>query len=124
MASAVCTAKSPSRCGSRSGPAWPYESLPVKSITNGVHVPTWISAEIESLFVRHLGPDWLDFHDDPAYVDRVMKIPDEELWAARQSLRAFLFNFMRERARNRWTTGARQRGARRRRRRRCSITTR
>jgi glycogen phosphorylase len=32
-----------------------------------------------------------------------MNIPDEELWAARQSLRAFLFNFMRERARNRWT---------------------
>jgi starch phosphorylase len=85
---------------------WPgvsRESLPVKSITNGVHVPTWISAEIEGLFVRHLGPDWLDSHDDPAYVDRVMNIPDEELWAARQSLRAFLFNFIRERARNRWT---------------------
>jgi glycogen phosphorylase len=85
---------------------WPgvsYEQLPVKSITNGVHVPTWISAEIESLFVRHLGPDWLESHDDPAFADRVMSIPDEELWAARQSLRAFLFNFIRERARNRWT---------------------
>jgi starch phosphorylase len=38
---------------------WPgvaYESLPVKSITNGVHVPTWISAEIESLFVRTSRP--------------------------------------------------------------------
>jgi glycogen phosphorylase len=84
-------------------PGVPHESLPVKSITNGVHVPTWISAEIESLFLRHLGPDWLEFHDDPSYVDRVMDIPDEELWAARQSLRAFLFNFMRERVRNRWT---------------------
>ncbi len=84
-------------------PGVPYESLPVKSITNGVHVPTWISAEIEALFVRHLGADWLDYHDDPAYVDRVMNIPDEELWEARQSLRAFLFNFIRERARNRWT---------------------
>jgi glycogen phosphorylase len=84
-------------------PGVPHESLPVKSITNGVHVPTWISAEIEGLLVRHLGPDWLDSHDDPAYVDRVMNIPDEELWAARQSLRAFLFNFIRERARNRWT---------------------
>jgi glycogen phosphorylase len=85
---------------------WPgvaFESLPVKSITNGVHVPTWISAEIESLFVRHLGADWLESHDNPAFADRVMSIPDEELWAARQSLRAFLFNFMRERARNRWT---------------------
>ncbi len=84
-------------------PGVPYDSLPVKSITNGVHVPTWISSEIEALFVRHLGADWLDYHDDPAYIDRVMNIPDEELWAARQSLRAFLFNFMRERARNRWT---------------------
>jgi starch phosphorylase len=85
---------------------WPgvsYDQLPVKSITNGVHVPTWISAEIESLFTRHLGPDWLESHDDPAFADRVMNIPDEELWAARQSLRAFLFNFIRERARNRWT---------------------
>jgi starch phosphorylase len=84
-------------------PGVPYESLPVKSITNGVHVPTWISAEIEALFVRHLGADWLDYHDDPAYIDRVMNIPDEELWTARQSLRAFLFNFIRERVRNRWT---------------------
>jgi starch phosphorylase len=84
-------------------PGVPYESLPVKAITNGVHVPTWISAEIEALFVRHLGADWLDYHDDPAYIDRVMNIPDEELWEARQSLRAFLFNFIRERARNRWT---------------------
>jgi starch phosphorylase len=84
-------------------PGVPFESLPVRSITNGVHVPTWISAEIGTLFERHLGPDWLDSHDDPSFVDRVMNIPDDELWTARQSLRAFLFNFIRERARNRWT---------------------
>jgi starch phosphorylase len=34
----------------------------------------------------------------------MMEIPEEELWAARQSLRAYLFNFIRERARQRWTT--------------------
>ena len=49
-------------------------------------------------------------------------IPDEELWAARQSLRTFLFNFIRERARAALDAGARQRAARRRRRRRCSIS--
>jgi starch phosphorylase len=85
---------------------WPgvaFEALPVRSITNGVHVPTWMSAEIAALLERHLGPDWLDRHDDPVVADRVLDIPDEELWAARQSLRAFLFNFIRERARNRWS---------------------
>jgi starch phosphorylase len=87
-------------------PIWPgvaYENLPVHFITNGVHVPTWMSAEIGTLLEKYLGPDWLDRHDDPSVADRVMDIPDEELWAARQSLRAFLFNFIRERARNRWT---------------------
>ena len=84
-------------------PGVPYEQLPVNFITNGVHVPTWMSSEIGSLLERHLGPDWLERHDDPAVADRVLAIPDEELWAARQALRTFLFNFIRERARNRWT---------------------
>jgi starch phosphorylase len=84
---------------------WPdkaYEKLPVNYITNGVHVPTWMSSEIGALLEKYLGSDWLERHDEPAVADRVMDIPDEELWAARQSLRAFLFNFIRERARARW----------------------
>ena len=84
-------------------PGIPYEQLPVKSITNGVHVPTWMSSEIGSLLERHLGADWQDRHDDPSFVARVLDIPDEELWGARQALRTFLFNFIRERARTRWT---------------------
>jgi len=66
-------------------------------------VPTWMSSEIGGVLERHLGGDWMERHDDAGLADRVMEIPDEELWAARQSLRAFLFNFIRERARQRWT---------------------
>jgi starch phosphorylase len=84
-------------------PGVPPEKLPVRSITNGVHVSTWVSSEIGALLERHLGPNWLEWQDDPAVIDRVMDIPDEELWAARQALRAFLFSFIRERARTRWT---------------------
>ena len=84
-------------------PGTPYERLPIKAITNGVHVPTWIASEISALLEKHLGGDWMDRHDDPAFCDRVLEIPDEELWAARQALRAFLFSFIRERARQRWT---------------------
>ncbi|MBI3046911.1 MAG: alpha-glucan family phosphorylase [Acidobacteria bacterium] len=85
-------------------PDTPHEQLPVRSVTNGVHVPTWISAEIRALLDKYLGPDWVDHHDDPAFCERVLRIPDEELWDARQALRAFLFNFIRERARYGWTT--------------------
>ncbi|HEX5110974.1 MAG TPA: alpha-glucan family phosphorylase [Vicinamibacterales bacterium] len=85
-------------------PDKPLDQLPIKAITNGVHVPTWLSSEIGVVLERHLGPDWYEQHDDPAFIDRLREIPDEELWAARQSLRTYLFNFIRERARQRWTT--------------------
>jgi starch phosphorylase len=83
-------------------PELPRDLLPVKSITNGVHVPTWISVPILEMLDRHLGKDWLDHHDDPAFWDRLREIPDEDLWAARQQLRADLFDFIRERLRQRW----------------------
>jgi starch phosphorylase len=86
---------------------WPdrrVEDIPIRAITNGVHVPTWMSSEIGLLLERHLGREWYLRHDEPEFLDGVFAIPDEELWAARQSLRAFLFNYIRERARQRWTT--------------------
>ncbi len=67
-------------------------------------MPTWIANPVLELFNRHLGPNWLDSHDDPAFWDRLLDVPDADLWAARQALRADLFVFMRERLRLRWTT--------------------
>jgi len=87
------------------GPMWPdvaEDARPVTSVTNGVHVPTWISSELSSLFAAYLGQNWLERHDDPSLWDNVLAIPDEELWRVRSSLRRYLFNFVRERARQRW----------------------
>ena len=87
-------------------PIWPgttAEDAPVASVTNGVHLPTWVSAEMMLLFERHLGADWIERHDDPALWDRVLDIPDEELWRVREALRQYLFGFMRERARGLWS---------------------
>jgi glycogen phosphorylase len=87
------------------GSIWPglaEDKRPVGFITNGVHVPTWLSAELATLFDDHLGSDWRERHDDPDLWDRVLDIPDEELWAARNALRTYLFAFIRERARSRW----------------------
>ncbi len=75
---------------------------PVRSVTNGVHVPTWIAPDLADLFTTYLGGDWIDRHDDPAMWNAVLDIPDAHLWAVRQSLRRFLFSFVRERARQRW----------------------
>ena len=84
---------------------WPgvaEANRPVSYVTNGVHVPTWMAAELVDLFTKHFGANWRARQDDPALWDAILTIPDEELWAVRQSLRRHLFAFVRERARTRW----------------------
>jgi starch phosphorylase len=88
------------------GPLWPDvapEDRPVGTITNGVHVPTWMAADLAALFERHLSPAWREQYEDPSFWNRIMDIPDEDLLAARERLRAHMFQFIRERARQRWT---------------------
>jgi starch phosphorylase len=87
------------------GSIWPGvedDNRPVRAITNGIHVPTWLSAEMHRLLDDYLEAGWRDRHDDPAVWQRILEIPDEDLWSARQALREYLFAFIRERARSRW----------------------
>jgi starch phosphorylase len=86
-------------------PIWPgveNERRPVRAITNGTHVPTWLSMEMTALFDKHLPGDWRERQDDPSMWDAVLGIPDSELWETRTALRTYLFAFLRERARRRW----------------------
>lgn len=78
------------------------EEVPITSITNGVHVPTWLSGGMVNLFTRYLGDNWRNTHDDPAIWENVLRIPDEELWTTHQALKTKLFDFMRNRARLAW----------------------
>ena len=89
-------------------PIWPdtpEDEIPVTSITNGVHAPTWIAPELGQLFDRHLGPEWVDKHDDVSFWNHVSDIPDEEFWNVHQFLKRKLLAFARERARALWTGG-------------------
>ncbi|MFD3725587.1 alpha-glucan family phosphorylase [Streptomyces sp. NPDC058671] len=67
-------------------PGFDADEVPITSITNGVHAPTWVAPE-----VGRLGPD----------------AADRELWELRRTLRARLVTDVRERLRASW----RQRGA-------------
>ncbi|MFN0084971.1 MAG: alpha-glucan family phosphorylase [Blastocatellia bacterium] len=84
---------------------WPdrgEDEVPITSVTNGVHAPSWVASELDRLFSKYLGRDWRDHHDDPKLWERVHDIPDIELWSVRQQLKHKLLNFMRERVRREW----------------------
>ncbi len=86
-------------------PDRPVEEVPIISVTNGVHVPTWLPSEIHTLYSKYLGPNWMDEQDDPGLWERLADIPDAELWGVHVALRHKLIDFLRERVRGRWVHG-------------------
>ena len=88
---------------------WPdkaIEDVPITSITNGVHVPTWIAGEMHNIFDKYLGPDWLDHHDNPTVWQRLSDAPDKEMWEVHLTLKRKLMSYLRERVRRRWVNGS------------------
>src|SRR5580658_1312830 len=82
-------------------PGFDTREVPIGSVTNGVHTPTWVAPEV--LFLTGTSPgeasgwDW----------ERAASAPAGELWEARHLLRARLVAETRRRLRASW----RQRGA-------------
>jgi starch phosphorylase len=83
-------------------PDRPEDEAPISFVTNGVHVPTWVSAEMRSLFNKYLGHDWAERHDDAALWARIEDVPDEEIWNIHLRLKRKLFHIILERAQRRW----------------------
>jgi starch phosphorylase len=81
-------------------PGIPVHDIPIISITNGVHAPSWISRDMAGLFDRYLGPGWReDAEQQYELWGRVHHIPDEELWRTHERRRERLVAFARSRLR-------------------------
>jgi len=71
-------------------PKTPEDEVPITHITNGIHIPSWISIENALLFERYLGPEWYLHLWNPGIAGRIDEIYDEELWRAREMSRSRL----------------------------------
>lgn len=78
-------------------PAVPLNEVPITSVTNGVHTPTWVSKEMTDLLNRYLGPRWIKDPADKELWTRVGIIPSEELWRTNERRRERLVAFARRR---------------------------
>ncbi len=80
-------------------PGVPEQEIPITSITNGIHVETWISNELGQLFDRYLNPRWRSDEWDATVWQDVETIPDTELWRTHERRRERLITFTRKRLR-------------------------
>ncbi len=78
-------------------PGFDTREVPIGSVTNGVHTPTWVAPEVGLLARQASGWDW----------ERAAAAPAGEIWAARHLLRSRLVAETRRRLRASWQ----QRGA-------------
>ena len=76
-------------------PRWPQQEVPIGSVTNGIHVPTWDSAEADALWTTACGKKrWRG--DSPAE-DDIRQLTDAQLWQMRTEGRKTLIGRMRKR---------------------------
>jgi starch phosphorylase len=71
--------------------------VPITSVTNGVHIKSWLSEEMNSLYERYLGSKWTDDIVDKSFWKNIDQIPDEELWRTHQRGKERLVAFARRR---------------------------
>ncbi|MFE4867872.1 alpha-glucan family phosphorylase [Streptomyces sp. NPDC056682] len=91
-------------------PGFDADEVPITSVTNGVHAPTWVAPEVFRLGARQIGAgrteDALTVGGSERW-DAVAEIADAEIWELRRALREQLVTEVRDRLRTSW----RQRGA-------------
>lgn len=83
---------------------WPgFDSgeVPITSITNGVHAPTWVAREVRDLAAREVGPDLIEQGQG---WDAIGSIPDHAIWPVKRILREHLVADARARLRATWLT--------------------
>ncbi len=76
-------------------PGLPDKLIPLRHITNGINIPTWLSDEMVRLYDRYLGAQVLDNPVNHDIWEKVDNIPDMELWRSKERLRERLIAFAR-----------------------------
>jgi starch phosphorylase len=77
-------------------PRWPEAEVPVSHVTNGIHVPTWDSAEADALWAEACGEErWrgsLEF-----VPEQIRCLSDDKIWQFRNQVRKTLVEVTRKR---------------------------
>lgn len=77
-------------------PSWPGQEVPVKAITNGVHVPTWDSKWADDLWTDCCGKQrWLGTLEGNE--EAITSLSDEAIWECRAKGRHDLVGYARKR---------------------------
>jgi starch phosphorylase len=76
----------------------PEEAVPIGHVTNGVHLPTWLSTEMNHLYEAHLGVAYQSALTRPETWAKIQDVSSAEIWETKQVLKARMLRYIRKRA--------------------------
>ena len=79
------------------------DDVPCTSVTNGVHVPTWLAPRWQRLVERELGPKWIDHLAERSRWDWINHVDDSEMWRIHRELKADFIDWLKEHLTMTWT---------------------
>ncbi|MGB5349633.1 MAG: alpha-glucan family phosphorylase [Polyangiales bacterium] len=79
------------------------DDVPCTSITNGVHVSTWLAPRWQRLMERQMGHGWRNQIDDPDTWQWLRDHDPAEIWATHRELRADYIDWLKEHLTETWT---------------------
>ncbi|MBL8745398.1 MAG: alpha-glucan family phosphorylase [Phycisphaerae bacterium] len=74
------------------------EEVPIGSVTNGVHPESWIADEARPFYDLYFKPRWNGADPEDDWWKGVGRVPKEELWTLRQTLRKRMISWLRQRS--------------------------
>lgn len=78
-------------------PDRPEEEVPIGHITNGVHVHSWLAAQMSQLYDKHFPANWARRIQYPEIWQSIHEVDPGELWETHNALKNNLLAFVRRR---------------------------
>mgnify|MGYP006281153653 FL=1 len=78
-------------------PGYLADELHIGYVTNGVHLPTWLSPEWKKLYQKTFGKECFSHQEERLMWDKIKFVSDREIWDLKSEEREKLINYIKER---------------------------
>jgi glycogen phosphorylase len=83
-------------------PGYLEKEIEIGYVTNGVHFCTWAAQEWKVIYRKYFGDGFPDNILDPNVWEKIYRVPEEEIWDLRQTLRQKLIESIKTKLSNNW----------------------
>lgn len=75
-------------------PSYFANELYIGHVTNGIHLPSWTTANWQEFYLSKFGNEFYEHQSDPDYWEKIYTIPDDQIWEQRKIAKSEFVEFL------------------------------